>query len=59
MPTTVNGVPPIEIVWPSADPVGNSSVAIVDPMTTTFAALVTSAFVNAEPDPTFDVVTVK
>ncbi len=49
IPTTVNGVPSTEIDSPSADPVGYSSVASVDPMTATFAALVTSDAVNALP----------
>ena len=52
-------MPSTSIDWPSADPVGNSSVASVEPITTTLDASVTSAFVKASPVPIFAVVTVK
>jgi hypothetical protein len=59
MPTTVNGVPATEIDWPSADDVGKSVVASSDPITATFAEVVTSAAVKALPEATFAVETSK
>src|ERR1700712_4396965 len=53
MPTTVNGLPETEIVWPRADPVGKRVVASVEPITATLAEVVTSAAVNAAPESTF------